>query len=249
MKKIILMLLVLVASINLFAQDLRKINIDDYKLDAKITSILMNETKNMYLHIYQENNEIYVLGWSKDGKIAYVERRLIDGRGGHDLLFTILDLVEDETIYTKTIKWYDDDDEESPVAPLTFKECLNKNAVEFNKELAKNKILLEPVRVLPFPAADSRKNAINFEIKMIKKEVNDFGLEEMSYNIVAKKNNESKIVSKITDKVCSFVMPTGYLKSPYENRIALIVADAEFVYEGCEVFVNFYGCNVNSGFH
>ena len=77
MKKIILMLLVLVASINLFAQDLRKINIDDYKLDAKITSILMNETKNMYLHIYQENNEIYVLGWSKDEKIAYVERRLI----------------------------------------------------------------------------------------------------------------------------------------------------------------------------
>ena len=47
MKKIILMLLVLVASINLFAQDLRKINIDDYKLDAKITSTLMNETKNM----------------------------------------------------------------------------------------------------------------------------------------------------------------------------------------------------------
>ena len=44
-------------------------------------------------------------------------------------------------------------------------------------------------------------------------------------------------------------MQTGYLKSPYENRIALIVADAEFVYEGCEVFVNFYGCNVNSGFH
>ena len=54
MKKIILMLLVLGASINLFAQDLRKINIDDYKLDAKITSNLMNETKNMYLHIYQD---------------------------------------------------------------------------------------------------------------------------------------------------------------------------------------------------
>ena len=121
MKKIILMLLFLGASINLFAQDLRKINIDDYKLDAKITSTLMNETKNMYLHIYQENNEIYVLGWSKDGKIAYVERRLIDGRGGHDLLFTILDLVEDETVYTKTIKWYDDDDEESAVLPLTLR--------------------------------------------------------------------------------------------------------------------------------
>ena len=43
-------------------------------------------------------------------------------------------------------------------------------------------------------------------------------------------------------------MPTAYGKSPYEDRIALIVADAEYVFEGREVFINFYGCNLNTGF-
>jgi len=30
--------------------------------------------------------------------------------------------------------------------------------------------------------------------------------------------------------------------------VALVVADAEYVFEGNEVFINFYGCNLSSGF-
>ena len=56
------------------------------------------------------------------------------------------------------------------------------------------------------------------------------------------------MLSKIENKKCEYVMPTAYIKSPYEDRIALIVADADYVFEGEEVFINFYGCNLNSGF-
>ena len=78
---------------------------EEYKLDARITSSLVEETKNSKsLNIYQENNLIYVLGWSKDRKLAFIENRGIDGRGGHDLHFTIQDMVEDKNVYYKKMK-------------------------------------------------------------------------------------------------------------------------------------------------
>lgn len=71
-----------------------EVEIEEYKLDSRITSTLVEETKNSKtFNIYQENNLIYVLGWSKDGKLAFIENRGIDGRGGHDLHFTIQDMV------------------------------------------------------------------------------------------------------------------------------------------------------------
>lgn len=130
---------------------------------------------NRSFNIYQENNHIYVLGWSKDGKLAFIENRGIDGRGGHDLHFTIQDMVEDVNVFYKRINWYDDE-------------------------------------------------------------------------IIAIKNNKYKLLSKIENKMCDYVMPTAFIKSPYEDRIALIVANAEYVFEGREVFINFYGCNLESGF-
>ena len=174
-KRIIIFLLVLI-SLNLYSQDITKINLEEYKLDSRITSTLVEETKNSKtFNIYQENNLIYVLGWSKDGKLAFIENRGIDGRGGHDLHFTIQDMVEDVNVFYKRINWYDDDN-------------------------------------------------------------------------IAIKNNKYKLLSKIENKMCDYVMPTAFIKSPYEDRIALIVANAEYVFEGREVFINFYGCNLESGF-
>ena len=78
MKKIFVSLLVLLLSINVYSQD-----INEYKLDSNITSLLVEKTKgNNKLNIYQENNNIYVLGWSKDGKPAYVQDKKAQGRGG-----------------------------------------------------------------------------------------------------------------------------------------------------------------------
>ena len=174
-KRIIIFLLVLI-SLNLYSQDITKINLEEYKLDSRITSTLVEETKNSKtFNIYQENNLIYVLGWSKDGKLAFIENRGIDGRGGHDLHFTIQDMVEDVNVFYKRINWYDDDN-------------------------------------------------------------------------IAIKNNKYKLLSKIDNKMCDYVMQTAFIKSPYEDRIALIVANAEYVFEGREVFINFYGCNLESGF-
>ena len=38
--------------------------------------------------------------------------------------------------------------------------------------------------------------------------------------IIAIKNNKYKLLSKIENKMCDYVMPTAFINSPYEDRIA-----------------------------
>ena len=139
MKKRIYILLLLLISLNLYSQDIAKKNKKKFKLDSKITSTLVEKSKNTKtLNIYQENNLIYVLGWSKDGKLAFIENRGIDGRDEHDLHFTIQDMAEDINVFYKEIKWYDDDNYgENPELAQTFEECIRCNAKNFNNELKK----------------------------------------------------------------------------------------------------------------
>lgn len=250
MKKSFFIILLVLISYNVYSQDLTEINLEKYKLDSRITSVLVEETKNSgNLNIYQENNIIYVLGWSEDGKLASIENRGVDGRGGHDLYFIIQDMIEDENVYYKKIKWYDNDNYgENPELKKTFEECIRNNSKEFNSELKKHKIILNPVKVEYFPVTDKKGIVIDFKIANSKEYIGEFSLPHMDYEIVAIKNNKYKLLSKIENKKCDYVIPTAYIKSPYEDRIALIVANAEYVYEGREVFVNFYGCNLSSGF-
>lgn len=250
MKNKIFCILIFILSLNAYSQDITKINIQDYKLDSKITSLLRENPqvdKNCY--VYGENNHIYVLGWSKDGKLAFVQDKGVDGRGGHDLIFSILDMVEDKICYEKVIDWYDNKDEESgPAYGLTFEECLKQNSDLFNKELKKYQIFLSPSKTNFLPVQETSGTVIEFKIENGKKYIGKFNLYHMDYDIVAIKDGKKKTLSKVRNKLCEYVMPTAYIKSPYEERIALIVADAEYVFEGEEIFVNFYGCNLKTGF-
>ena len=95
MKKFIFTILSLLFIKNLYSQSINDINIEDYKLNSHITSFLVEEIKNNEeINIYQENNNIYVLGLSKDGKIAFINKKYVDGRGGTDLYFVIQDLID-----------------------------------------------------------------------------------------------------------------------------------------------------------
>lgn len=250
MKKSIFIVLLTLITLNLYSQDLSKIDFEEYRLNSKITSGLVEKAKDDdAFQSYQENNCVYVLGWSEDGKLAFMENRTIDGRGGHDLHFTIQDMVEDKNAYHKIIKWYDDDNYGKKTESVqTLEDCIKNNVKKFNKELKKNKIILNPVKAEAFPMADKEGNFINCEIVNDKKYAGEYGLPHMDYEIIATKNNKYKVISKIENKMCDYVMPTAYIKSPYEERAALIVANAEYVYEGSEVFVKFYGCNLNMGF-
>lgn len=220
MKKVFLYILISILSLNMYSQNLRNINIDDYKLDSRITSKLVDKTKkNRKINIYQQNNEIYFLGWSKDSKIAFIENRAIDGRGGHDFLFVIQDLANEKVCFSKKISGYDlDDSLDSKNITCTFKKCLSDNSKELNNKLNEYEIVLKPCEVIFSPLFDSNKKEIKFDINKTKKDE------------------------------AQFVLQTGYIKSPYEERFALIVAKVLFVYEGHEVFVDFYGYSSDESF-
>lgn len=245
LKRYFVLLLSAFILMSVHAQDITKIFIESHKLDSKITSILVDETENS--SIYQQNNDIYVLGWSKDGKMAYIENRGIDGRGGHDFLFTIKDMVEDTNCFYKEIIYYDSgEDEDLPC--LSFNDCILNNAEELNDELKKSGIVLSPAKTLFLPAVDSKGNKIDFEVKVLKEDIGEYYLMQMTYEIIASKNGNHKSLGTVKDKICSYAMPTSYIKSPYEDRIALIVANSEHVFEGDEVFITFFGCNLKTGF-
>lgn len=248
MKKKLLWILLSILSLKIYSQDITKLNIEDFKLDSKITSLLReNPDVNKNCYIYMENNNIYVLGWSKEGKLAYIENEGVEGRGGHDLIFTIQDMVEDKIIYEKIISGYDLDDEENYIK-ITFEECIKENSKIINEELKKNQIILNPSKTYFLPVKENLGAVIDFKIENEKKYIGEYSLYHMDYDIVAIKNDSKKTIGKVQNKMCEYVMPTAYIKSPYENRIALIVADAEYVFEGEEIYVNFFGCNLKTGF-
>ena len=50
------------------------------------------------------------------------------------------------------------------------------------------------------------------------------------------------------NRICNKVIPVGYVKSPYENRAAVIVIYSVYVFEDSEMFTLIYGCSLDYGF-
>ena len=109
---------------------------------------------------------------------------------------------------------------ENPELAQTFEECIKSNSKEFNSELKKYKIILNPVKIESLPAVDKKGNRISFKIDNSKEYIGQYSLPHMDYEIIAIKNNKYKLLSKIENKMCDYVMPTAFIKSPYEDRIA-----------------------------
>ena len=88
--KIIYIMIFFLCMTKLYSVDIKDIIIDEYKISPQCTSLLTEDNSVKTLDVYKENNSIYVLGWSRNGKMAYIENRSIEGRGGHDFYFTII---------------------------------------------------------------------------------------------------------------------------------------------------------------
>ena len=70
----------------------------------------------------------------------------------------------------------------------------------------------------------------------------------MSYDIIAVRDGKKKILNSEIRKECDRVLAAGYVKSPYENRIAAIVIFTQYDFEDYKMFVSLYGCSLDAGF-
>lgn len=234
MKKIILLIFCIFSWTCVFVQDIKRVNLEDFLIDPRCTSILKNDPQAEHLNIYGQNNSLYILGWSRDGKLAWLQYRIMEGSGYEVINFYVADLVEDVIICDKSIPSFDD---------------IKKSSGDLiNSTLDKYGIVLGVCKFQMLPAKDKNSNPVNFSINVLKNEKDEYSFNNITYEIVAEKLGAKKIVNTIKGTRTSFAKVTGFLKSPFESRIALVVADSEFVFEGEEVFVKFYGCNLEKGF-
>jgi hypothetical protein len=242
------------------AQSVSNIKLEYFKLSDDATKIALNMCKlekGVLGDSYFDGNDwinithvdVYILGWSKNGKMAYIENRSIDGRGGQDLYVTIRDLINDKNVWVLKVKYYDDEEGEG----LTFEECVCKYAKQIDEALRINSIVVQPVafRRLPiiYISDDRKTDEINVSVNIYEKGTDECGFQSISFKIEAiNRHQHRKIITDERKRTVNIAVVTGYIQSPYENRVALVFASSRYVFEGSEMFLDFYGCNLDVGF-
>ncbi len=240
----------LIISSNLFAVSIADINLDHYKMPQAITNKFLEKCKIDELGLYNDDVcsiymtevDFYVLGWSKDGKLAYIEEQNLECHIGCDLYFHIMDAVTDESVVQMEFKNYTKN-------YLNIKDFIKKNSSVFDTFMEEYKIDLSPQQYEELPIKFR-----NEEI-LIKIDITDYDKEAFvdleiikDFNVEAVKGDKTKIISYEKNRKCNKVIPVGYVKSPYENRAAVIVIYSVYVFEDSEMFTLIYGCSLDYRF-
>jgi hypothetical protein len=190
-----------------------------------------------------------VWGWSADGKLAWSVERAIEGRGGWEVTYNVQDLVSDEVLWT----WTDDSEAwgdggmdlaAGEVMPTSY----GRNRAMITAKLAAYGIKQVEVAYGGFPAT------IGGHGFACRAETNP-GAEAggadavMDYRILIRRDNKGeKALTSVRKARALAVYACGFLKSPFENRIAVIIAEERFVFEGSELFYSVAGCSLSVGF-
>lgn len=189
-----------------------------------------------------------LFGWSKDSRIAYSIETAIDGRGGTKINYFIQDLISDKIIWKldeDSFKW----EEEYFGSKLSIPEiAFQRNAEKINNALTQYGIIQTNSEYLNFPI---EKNNQYFYCKSLitDNEKDEYGFRNIDYIITVSNNyGKEKIVTQSKKVRADAVYICGLFSSPYENRIAIIIAEEKYVFEGNEVFYSVIGCSLSSGF-
>ena len=190
----------------------------------KETSYLQN-SNDFILDIF------FPIGWSEDGKFAYIYEPVDEATGYYFFTFEIKDMKNNEVIWTWEIGKKDE------IYEGSVKDIWNKNKDEFRKILVKNKIVQnKDFKLKQFPIIDKGKTYNLVENIKYRKTTNDFGFDKVrsaEFKLKAKsKKTKTVFEKKYSDDMILNVAMNTYLKSPFENRIATIVTKQICGYEG-----------------
>ena len=186
------------------------------------------------LKYYKQSDEylfqkFYPIGWSKDGKFAYVIEPADEAAGLYFFKLIIQNMINDKEVY----RWEPDEDPETGSVTqmwkdyqMTFAAALNEHKIipqndikllgtEFNTEDGKYKVTIE--------------NQMETDP--------DFGFEVVKSTNIDIKSSElgTKRIYSYTEKdynQCLGRIVQGVIKSPYEKRVAVLVKEELRGYEG-----------------
>jgi len=186
-------------------------------------------------------------GWSADGKFAWLESRDIDGRGGTVYLYVVYDAVEDKEVFTHA----DDSFDWGTEVDATEQESWSRSGNEVSAGLARYGIVQSPgITMESFPlqkAGDSYTASLKVKNEPSSEEGEDPIVQ--SYSVVlSSRNRGSKVVTTADQVKASRVWIEGYILSPFEPRILVVVSVRNRAFEGYETSHFFYGAHLGLGF-
>ena len=214
-------------------------DVDVSKLMVK-PSVFVAEKNNLdSLHCVYDNTILYAIGFSEDGHFAFMEQQMLEGTGCSEASFYIQDLVSDEILVN--LQGSGNDGDGSTVDSL-----IEEYHAEIDDALAQYDIAMVPCQFKELPYEDGESFAD------IQVSVTDTGrlMHEMfriiNYECVASDGKRgSKIVSAKKNVTVDDVYVCGYIKSPFEGRLAIVIAEKRFGFEGFDLHYSIVGCRID----
>lgn len=201
---------------------------------------------NFLSQSYHDMSVLYLVGFSPDGKIAFLKQEELDGKGGTDLYFIIQDLVSDEILWELQ-------------APTDESYWLGKDLMDLflsdNQELIDGKLAAYGISIVscpyerfPYKAAEGRTFEARIESVDTGKLLYDmFSIIRYSCIVTDGRGRSKKVVAD-KEIAASEAFVCGCIKNPFEKRLALIIAEAVYGFEGCDMKYSFSGCDMQKGF-
>lgn len=195
------------------------------------------------------SDKFYPIGWSEDGKFAYIIEPVDEATGYYFINIAIQDMNSDKIVWN--FKYTTEDAVEGKDLAETWKEKydLIKEKLNEHKIVQAKKIKLGP--------SDFENNSDTFSIavnseKEVKEELHGMQIiKNFAVTISSSALGSKKIFSE-NDENSMLVDAKieGQIKSPYQNKVAVVLTKEQVGYEGPPntVSINLVGANLESGF-
>lgn len=205
------------------------------------------------------NPSFYPVGWSEDGKFAYVVRRMLEGVGGSRTDFVIFDAVEDVRSFHVRHESIPGPPGEPGGEGLFAEEgeaegeesvSLEEMERQFAGALERYSIVKDTGALFkPFPLKINNETYTAEVITTPETDKDAFNDEIGTYDVfVVSSSGRKKRITGSNDVQGLSLWIAGYFLSPFEPRVLVVIGRESFVFEGAEPFFIFSGCNLKVGF-
>ena len=208
-------------------------------------SCYLSDRDSFFTRSYHDMSVLYPVGFSPEGAFAYISEETRDGRGDSIATFVIQDLVSDELLWTL----------ESPSS-----EDYGGGAGYLERFLEENQVLIDDrllelgVQVLPcrYGCFPYDEDGLSFDAHVESLDTGRlmhdmFGIIRYSCVVTDGRGHAKKIVAD-KERAAAEAFPCGYFKSPFEDRLAVVLAEAVYGFEGCDILYSVAGCDMHRGF-
>lgn len=216
----------------------------DYQLPAEFEYL---EPEGEFPRLY---DKFYPLGWSKDGKFAYLTEPADEATGFYFFSIQIVNLLNDKVVW----EWTIDENHEIDHSQTNLKKVWEENYDEFKQALNQHAIVQKEEFKLGKLSFQQAGNDYKLEMQTSTEADEEFGIEfvnKINVQLVSPQLGTKKIFSK--QEKDSFILDArieGYFASPYEDRIAVLHTQETRGYEGPPNVVAFTisGADLKGGF-